>query len=112
MNDLDYAKKLIAEYYIEEFNESENDIEFIDLTAVGLAYTTWQIESSNEEIEVESVVDLVECKLYQYINNKAERVEEFKNLKELINEKLVNLDFNDLTDIEWWCKKNNIKLVD
>lgn len=112
MNDLDYAKKLIAEYYIEEFNESENDIEFIDLTAVGLAYTTWQIEPNGEELDVESIVDLVECKMYQYINSEEVRVEEFKNLKELINEKLINLNFDDLTDIEWWCKKNNIKLVD
>lgn len=112
MYTLDYAQELIKQYLHEEFEDIEDDITFDNLEEISLAFTTWEEKDTKHEYEVTATVDLVHFCMKQYIDNKCVRTKSYSSLVDFINEELNVLDFNDLTNIDWYCKKHGIKLVD
>ncbi len=87
--DLEKAKTLITAFCAEEYN-SEPD--FSDLRKVDIAYTT----ITDEEVPVQVSVDLVDFKLDRSIDGIIADSRKYDTLKELIEQELVDPDFDEL----------------
>ena len=87
--DLEKAKTLITAFCAEEYN-SEPD--FSDLRKVDIAYTT----ITDEEVPVQVSVDLVDFKLDRSIDGIIVDSRKYDTLKELIEQELVDPDFDEL----------------
>lgn len=87
--DLEKAKKLITEFCSEEY-DSEPD--FSDLRKVDIAYTT----ITDEEVPVQVSVDLVDFRLDRSIDGIIVDSRKYDTLKELTEQELVDLDFDEL----------------
>lgn len=86
---LAYAKQLINLYCNDEF---ASDADFSDLSKVGVAYTTTEDGSHT----VEAIVNLVDYKLETYVDDKLFKEETYANLKDMIDNCLHSLSFDDL----------------
>lgn len=84
-----YAKQLINSYCQDEF---DSEADFSDLKKVGVAYTT--TEDSNHTVE--AVVNLVDYKLETYVDDKLFKEETYADLKDMIDNCLHSLSFDDL----------------
>lgn len=84
-----YAKQLINSYCQDEF-DSESD--FSDLKKVGVAYTT----TEDSKHTVEAVVNLVDYRLETYVDDKLFKEETYADLKDMIDNCLHSLSFDDL----------------
>lgn len=87
--DLEKAKTLITAFCAEEYN-SEPD--FSDLRKVDIAYTT----ITDEEVPVQISVDLVDFRLDRSIDGIIVDFRKYGSLKELTEQELVDLDFDEL----------------
>ena len=87
--DLEKAKTLITAFCSEEYG-SEPD--FSDLHKINIAYTT----ITDEEVPVQVSVDLVDFKLDRYIDGIIVDFRKCASLKELIEQELVDPDFDEL----------------
>ena len=87
--DLENAKTLITAFCAEEYN-SEPD--FSDLRKVDIAYTT----ITDEEVPVQVSVDLVDFRLDRSIDGIIVDSRKYDTLKELIEQELVDPDFDEL----------------
>lgn len=84
-----YAKQLINSYCRGEFN---SEADFSDLKKVGVAYTT----TEDSKHTVEAVVNLVDYKLETYVDDKLIKEEAYSSLKDMIDNCLCSLSFDDL----------------
>lgn len=87
--DLERAKDLISQFCAEEYDV---EADFSDLHKVDIAYTT----ITEEEVPVQVSVDLVDFKLDRYIEGKIVDSREYASLKELTEQELVDLNFDEL----------------
>ena len=87
--DLERAKALISTFCSEEY-DSEPD--FSDLRKVDIAYTT----ITDEEVPVQVSVDLVDFRLDRSIDGIIVDSRKYDTLKELTEQELVDLDFDEL----------------
>ena len=86
--DIELAKKLINDYCKAEFNQ---EADFTDLKAVGLAFTT----VTDAEIETQVNANLEDFTIDRYIGNVLVEQRRYTNLSEMCAE-LRSLDFNEL----------------
>lgn len=89
---LEYAKKLIADFCESEY---ESDVDFSDLSKIGVAYTG----TDNETHEIESYVDLINYRLVLTVDEKPVEEIKYDTLDDLIENQLESLDFGALTDV-------------
>lgn len=86
---LAYAKQLINSYCRDEF---DSEADFSDLKKVGVAYTT----TEDSKHTVEAVVNLVDYRLETYVDDKLFKEETYADLKDMIDNCLHSLSFDDL----------------
>lgn len=84
-----YAKQLINSYCQDEF---DSEADFSDLKKVGVAYTT----TEDSKHTVEAVVNLVDYRLETYVDDKLFKEETYSDLKDMIDNCLHSLSFDDL----------------
>lgn len=84
-----YAKQLINSYCQNEF---DSEADFSDLKKVGVAYTT----TEDSKHTVEAVVNLVDYRLETYVDDKLFKEETYADLKDMIDNCLHSLSFDDL----------------
>lgn len=84
-----YAKQLINSYCQDEF---DSEADFSDLKKVGVAYTT----TEDSKHTVEAVVNLVDYRLETYVDDKLFKEETYADLKDMIDNCLNSLSFDDL----------------
>lgn len=84
-----YAKQLINSYCQDEF---DSEADFSDLKKVGVAYTT----TEDSKHTVEAVVNLVDYRLETYVDDKLFKEETYADLKDMIDNCLYSLSFDDL----------------
>lgn len=84
-----YAKQLINSYCQDEF---DSEADFSDLKKVGVAYTT----TEDGKHTVEAVVNLVDYRLETYVDDKLFKEETYADLKDMIDNCLHSLSFDDL----------------
>ena len=84
-----YAKQLINSYCQDEF---DSEADFSDLKKVGVAYTT----TEDSKHTVEAVVNLVDYRLETYVDDKLFKEETYADLKDMIDNWLHSLSFDDL----------------
>lgn len=84
-----YAKQLINSYCQDEF---DSEADFSDLKKVGVAYTT----TEDSKHTVEAVVNLVDYRLETYVDDKLFKEEAYADLKDMIDNCLHSLSFDDL----------------
>ena len=87
--DLDAAKELIDQFCSQEYG---SEADFSDLHKVSVAYTT----ITDDEIPVEVYVNLIKFRLDRYIEGIIVDSRQYRSLKELTEQELVNLDFDEL----------------
>ena len=87
--DLDAAKELIDQFCSQEYG---SEADFSDLQKVSVAYTT----ITDDEIPVEVYVNLIKFRLDRYIEGTIVDSRQYSSLKELTEQELVNLDFDEL----------------
>lgn len=84
-----YAKQLINSYCQDEF---DSEADFSDLKKVGVAYTT----TEDSKHTVEAVVNLVDYRLETYVDDKLFKEKTYSSLKDMIDNCLYSLSFDDL----------------
>lgn len=84
-----YAKQLINSYCQDEF---DSEADFSDLKKVGVAYTT----TEDSKHTVEAVVNLVDYRLETYVDDKLFKEETYADLKDMIDNCLHSLSFDDI----------------
>lgn len=84
-----YAKQLINSYCQDEF---DSEADFSNLKKVGVAYTT----TEDSKHTVEAVVNLVDYRLETYVDDKLFKEETYADLKDMIDNCLHSLSFDDL----------------
>ena len=87
--DLDAAKELIDQFCSQEYG---SEADFSDLQKVSVAYTT----ITDDAIPVEVYVNLIKFRLDRYIEGVIVDSRQYSSLKELTEQELVNLDFDEL----------------
>lgn len=90
ISDLDTAKQLIERFAYAEYGS--DDVDFSDLEHIGIAYTT----IGDEEREIQVSVDLTHFNISQVVDGVCVERREYDSLRELIDNELESLDFNDL----------------
>lgn len=86
---LAYAKQLINLYCNDEF---DSEADFSDLKKVGVAYTT----TEDSKHTVEAVVNLFDYRLETYVDDKLFKEKTYSSLKDMIDNCLYSLSFDDL----------------
>ncbi|MBO5416130.1 MAG: N-6 DNA methylase, partial [Clostridia bacterium] len=94
VDELERAKELIKDFYAREYGD--NDAQIDDLSKVPLAHTT----TENEEFFVQVTVNLTEHKIEKYLGEDLIEVREYGSLKELNDNELSNLAFDELVVVE------------
>ena len=89
---LDRAKYLINSYCEGEFGE---EADFDDMHNIGLAHTTL----TDYELPVQVTADLIDHKITYEFSNEVFNVEQYKDIKDLIENGLISLDFDELIDV-------------
>ena len=92
---LEHAKKLITDFCLKEYN-CEGD--FSDLAHISIAYTY----TSDEEIPIEIVVDLVHYEMKCYLSGELFRTRTYDSLGDLVAAELEYLDFDELVSSTNW----------
>lgn len=87
------AKQLISDFCFDEYMSKST---FDDLKNVGLAYTTFEDPYTHEEYEVQTNANLVNNMITTKVNDKIADVSEYDSLKEMVVNRLNNLDFDSL----------------
>ncbi|MDY4525189.1 MAG: JAB domain-containing protein [Treponema sp.] len=87
------AKQLISDFC---FNEYMSTPTFDDLKDVGLAYTTFDDPYTHEEYEIQTSADLINNKITTKVNDKIADSMEYDSLKDMVVNRLNNLDFDSL----------------
>jgi len=96
------AKELISEFFFAEFCDSSwyllEDEGDYDLERIPLAYTTTE-DSRDEEHEIQVEVNLINFSINQFVDNKLFNTCKYETLKELVDNELKGLTFDNLIEI-------------
>ena len=92
-DELEEAKGLIADFCDVEY---DGGVDFSDLEHIGIAYTT--TEDEKHEIQVE--VNLLDFSVTQMLDGQLVEQRRYKTLREMIDNELSVLDFDDLIHVE------------
>ncbi len=92
VSEIDIAKDLIMNFLADEYDSEDEKVDFEDLKAVDVAYTT--TEDGLHEIQVR--IDLEACKVNKYVDEVLVHTDSYGSLKELIEYELRCLDFGEL----------------
>ena len=92
--ELDEAKRLIQSFCAGEYGQDE--VDFFDLTDIGLAYTT----TEDEKHEIQASVNLVDFSVTRTLDGQLVEERRYRSLRELIDNELAALDFDDLVYLE------------
>ena len=92
--DLGTAKQLISDFCVEVYQVAEMD--FSNPEHIGIAYTT--TEDERHEIQVE--VNLLDFSISQLVDDVCVERRSYGSLRELIDNELSNLDFDELVRLE------------
>lgn len=95
---LDYifkAKEYINNYSKEEFNSYAD---FSDLKQIGIGYTT----TEDGKHELQAYANLIDYQTEVYVDGQLVTTGHSESLKDYVENRLFNLDFNDLFDIPDW----------
>lgn len=87
------AKQLISDFCFDEYMSTPT---FDNLKDVGLAYTTFEDPYTHEEYEVQTSADLINNKITTKVNDKIADSMEYDSLKDMVVNRLNNLDFDSL----------------
>ena len=93
-DDLETAKQLISDFCADEYQTEEMD--FSNPEHIGIAYTT--TEDEKHEIQVE--VNLLDFSISQLVDDKCVERRSYNSLRELIDNELTGLDFDELVRLE------------
>lgn len=107
MDALEKAKELILSFMRKEYDSNE-EYDFPDLEEVPLAYTT----ITDEELDINVYADLIDCQIRVFIDGEyiPELTEQYKDLEEMNERALKNLDFDDLTYVPYPVL-DNLRLI-
>lgn len=97
---MEYAKKLINNFCIEEYGIPAN---FKNLSDVNIAYTSDEEranENSLNRLDIQVRLDLRKFVLKQYINEVLVEDIKYSTLKDLIEKELEHLDFDSLVSLD------------
>ena len=89
---LEIAKEFINDFCVAEYG---SPADFSDLEKVGIAYTT----VTDEEIPIQVNADLVHYRMERYLDGQFLERRQYESLDELIQNELVELDFDDLISV-------------
>lgn len=92
---LDTAKKLIADFLAREYGGDEEP-DFSDLENVGIAYTT----TEDEPHEIQVNANLADGSITQYVDGVSVEKREYGSLRELIDAELSDLNFDNLVRLD------------
>ncbi len=86
-----------AKFLINEFSESEYETteDFADMHNIGLAYTTL----TDYELPIQVTADLIDHRISYEFDNEVYKVEQYKDIEDMVENGLVGLDFDDLVDV-------------
>ena len=87
------AKQLISDFCFDEYMSTPT---FDNLKDVGLAYTTFEDPYTHEEYEIQTSADLINNKITTKVNDKIADSMEYDSLKDMVVNRLNNLDFDSL----------------
>ena len=109
VDELERATELIKDFYAREYGD--NDAQIDDVSKIPLAHTT----TENEEFFVQVTVNLTEYKVEKYLGEDLIEVRGYGSLKELNDNELSNLAFDELVtvedyQIEDYKKKHNLEI--
>ena len=93
-DDLETAKQLIRDFCADEYDIDE--IDFSNLEHIGIAYTT--TEDEKHEIQVEA--NLLDFSISQLVDDVCVERRSYSSLRELIDNELVGLNFDELVLLE------------
>ena len=93
LTDIEEARELITRFICKEYENDKDDAIQKDATLINIAYTTIGEE---EQIEVQTIVDLCEYKVLYYLGDKLIETDSYNSLKEMNELFLKFLDFNEL----------------
>ena len=93
-DDLETAKQLISDFCADEYQVEE--VDFSNPEHIGIAYTT--TEDEKHEIQVE--VNLLDFSVSQLVDGKSVEKRSYDSLRELIDNELTGLDFDELVRLE------------
>ena len=86
-----------AKFLINEFSESEYETteDFADMHNIGLAFTTL----TDYQLPIQVTADLIDHKISYEFDNEVYKVEQYKDIEDMVDNGLVELDFDDLVDV-------------
>ncbi|MDE6997300.1 MAG: hypothetical protein K2P04_05410, partial [Oscillospiraceae bacterium] len=93
-DDLETAKQLISDFCADEYQVEE--VDFSNPEHIGIAYTT--TEDEKHEIQVE--VNLLDFSISQLVDDECVEKRSYNSLRELIDNELTDLDFDNLVRLE------------
>jgi hypothetical protein len=105
---METAKMLIEEFCINEYGEG-NGADFSNMESIPVAFTEYC--SKDNVYEVQTVVDLINCRLIKLVNGSLVNAREYDSLEEFIKADLSCLEFDELVDISDWADKFGIKFI-
>ena len=93
-DELDEAVRLIRDFCEAEYGQ--DDVDFSNMADIGIAYTT----TEDEAHEIQVSVNLVDFSVTQTLDGQFVEERRYKSLRELIDNELSALDFDDLIHLE------------
>ena len=90
--DLTHAKNLIRDFCLEEY---DSELDFSDLSKIGIAYTN----ATDEEIPIQVNVDLVGYRVERYLGEVLIDERQYESLEDLTETELEALDFSELVSV-------------
>jgi hypothetical protein len=93
------ALDLITEFDTNEYPDYGVSVSVVikDHMNIPLAYSTWESDVTGKSYTVESHANLICPSISMFVNGKLRYIRKFKDLQEMIDTALVNLEFNALT---------------
>ena len=89
---LEKAKQFITEYCWNEFG-ADSEPDFSDLHHIPVAYTEL---GADNDVPVNVELDLIDCKIYYYVDSELVDTESYRDLKSMISDVLEVMEFDML----------------
>ena len=103
LTNIEEARELIINFCSWEYDCDRDNAIQKDATLISLAYTTI---GDDKQIEFQTFVDLCEYKVLYYLDNKLIKTESYNNLKDMNEQFLKFLDFNELVSPQMLYDEN------
>lgn len=103
------AEELLVKFFEAEYGKKSSSIEIEDLRKISVAHT--ETEDGKHDIDVE--IDLIKNSINRFVDGEMIYSKSYSDLKDLINNELVYLDFQELIDeygVEEYLREKNRKI--